>query len=440
MKRRVSIVAIGVVMVSVVGHAQEPGARQPAPASTYIDPVAGLTVDGAIARALEREPSLRASRSQIDVAQGARAQAELRPNPSVSFSQQNEPGGTDNQTRVELQWPLDLYRKSGRVAVADREIDVAHQATANQERTLSADVRLKYVEVVTAIRSLSVTEQLLSATSRQRTLVTSRVEQGAAPSLDRDMLRVEEQKLEADRRVQAGVVERRLVELKRLLGMPPDAALALRQSLEEVVRGEGGATSAEDSHAITTRADVLEAQARVHVADAQIDRAQREGRPDVSLFGTYMRMNAGFPQRGFSPSGSLERVHDVFHYVSVGAMVTLPILGRNQGSVAAAEAERVGAAAQLEAARLTAQAEIVAARSRDEYARQALQVYSGGAINLARQNLDVVRQTYELGRGTLLDVLNEQRRYLELERSFTEVLREAYEARQTLKAALGEIR
>jgi len=51
MKRRASIVAIGVVMLSVVGHAQEPGARQPAPASTYIDPVAGLTVDGAIARA-----------------------------------------------------------------------------------------------------------------------------------------------------------------------------------------------------------------------------------------------------------------------------------------------------------------------------------------------------------------------------------------------------
>ena len=78
-------------------------------------------------------------RTQIDVAQGARAQAELRPNPSISFAQQQEPGGTDNQTRVELQWPLDLYRKAGRVAVADREIDAAQQATANQERTLSAE-------------------------------------------------------------------------------------------------------------------------------------------------------------------------------------------------------------------------------------------------------------------------------------------------------------
>jgi outer membrane protein, heavy metal efflux system len=287
---------------------------------------------------------------------------------------------------------------------------------------------------------LTVTEQLLSATGRQRALVTSRVEQGAAPPLDRDMLRVEEQKLEADRRLQTGMVERRLTELKRLLGMSADASLTLRHSLEELVREGVAASAAQDAQAISTRADVLEAAARIRVADAQIDRAQREGGPDVSLFGMYMRMDAGFPQRGFSPSGTLEPVHDVFHYWSAGAMVTLPIASRNQGNVAAAQAERTGAAAQLDAARLSAQAEIAAARSRDEYARQAFQAYSGDAIRLAMQNLDVVRQTYELGRGTLVDVLNEQRRYLELERSFTDVLREAYEARQTLKAALGEIR
>jgi cobalt-zinc-cadmium efflux system outer membrane protein len=398
-------------------------------------------LNDAITQALEREPSLRAARSQIDVARGVRVQAALRPNPSASFTQQQEPAGTDNQTRVELQWPLDLFRKPGRIAVADREIDAARQATANREWTLSADVRRKYGEVVTAVRTLSVTEQLLAATARQRTLVTARVDEGAAPPLDRDMLRVEVQRLEADRLLQAGAVDRRMLELKRLLGMPVDVPLTLRETLEELVRREAATNSAsEDPRAIAARADVLEAAARVRVAEAQIDRAHREGRPDLSVFGMYMRMDAGFPQRGFSAAGDLERVRGVFHYVSGGAMVTVPLQNRNQGSVAAAEAERTGAAAQLEAARLTAQTEIAAARSRDEHARQALRAYGGDAITLASQNLDVVRQTYELGRGTLLDVLNEQRRYLDVERALTDVLREAYEARQTLKAALGEVR
>jgi cobalt-zinc-cadmium efflux system outer membrane protein len=430
------------VTLSVIGHAQQPAPHERAdPASAYIDPVNGLGLDEAIARALAQEPSLRASRSEIDVTRGLREQAALRPNPAVSFSQQQEPAGTDNQTRIEVQWPLDLFRKAGRVGVADREIEVAQHATANRERTLAADVRLKYGDVVAAVRTLTVTEQLVAATSRQRALIASRVEQGAAPPLDRDMLRVEVQRLEADRLIQIGIVDRQLVELKRLLGAPPDASVTLRDSLEALVRHDlPVSTGGAEADRAMARPDVQEAEARVRVGEAEIDRARREGRPDLSLFGTYMRMDAGFPQQGLSPTGALEPIRGVFHYVSVGAMVTLPVRNRNQGAVAAAEAGRAGARAQLEAARLTAQSEIAAARSRYGHARQALDAYTGDTIALARQNVDVVRQTYELGRGSLLDVLNEQRRYLDVERAYTDVLREAYEARQALRTALGEVR
>jgi len=434
--RRVATISLLMLTLAIPGHAQQAADAAPA----YIDPVNGLTLEDAIARALAREPSLRASRSQIDVTRSRRQQAGLRPNPAVSFSRQEQPSGSDNQTRVELQWPLDLFRKTGRVEVAGREVDVARHAAADRERTLAAGVRMKYGDVVAAVRTLEVTEQLLAATSRQRTLIASRVEQGAAPPLDGDMLRVEGRRLEADRLIQIGAVDRELIELKRLLGMPPDASVMLRDSLEALVRRDPLPIPAGAEGGAAKRPDVDEAEARVRVGDAEIDRARREGRLDLSVFATYMRMDTGFPQLGLSPAGAFEPVRSVFHYVSVGAMVTVPLENRNQGAVAAAEAERAGAAAHLEAARLAAQSEIAAARSRDRHARQALAAYTGDTIALARQNLDVVRQTYELGRGTLLDVLNEQRRYLDVERAYTDVLREAYAARQLLRASLGEVR
>jgi cobalt-zinc-cadmium efflux system outer membrane protein len=191
---------------------------------------------------------------------------------------------------------------------------------------------------------------------------------------------------------------------------------------------------------VESRPDVQEAEARLRVADARIDRARREGRVDLSLVGTYMRMDAGFPQRGFNSTGDLERVRGLFHYVSGGAMVTLPLRNRNQGEIASAQAMRVGAEATLAAVQLTAQSEIAAATTRDDFARRAIAVYAEGVRTLARQNLDVVTQTYELGRGTLFDVLNEQRRYLDLERAYTVALREAYEARTALRRALGDVR
>jgi cobalt-zinc-cadmium efflux system outer membrane protein len=189
---------------------------------------------------------------------------------------------------------------------------------------------------------------------------------------------------------------------------------------------------------VTPRPDVLEADARVTLADARIDRARREGRVDISLFGSYMRMDAGFPQQAFGATGELERVRGRFNYVAGGAMVTMPLFNRNQGQIAAARAERSGAQARREATELAARTEIAAARARDAQAQRAVSLYAGGIRTLARRNLDVVRETFDLGRATVFDVLAEQRRYLDVEQAYANALREAWEARAVLKRALGD--
>jgi len=439
--RAVVIVAGGIVMGSAAcwgsAAAQTPAPPRPEPsAAQYFDPVGGLDVERAVALALEREPSLRAARTEVDVAAGMRSQAELRPNPMVSFSQQNEPGGSHNQTRVEFVWPLDLSRKTGRVDVAARELEAARHVVADRERLLAADVRTKYGDVAAGVRTLSVLEDLVIAISTQLALVSARVEQGATPPLERDMLRVERQRLESERLLLVGRVERALVELRRILGMDADAPLRIKQSLEELVERSAPAPA----DAAVERPDVAASASRVRVAEAQIERAGREGGVDLNLFGMYMRMDAGFPQQAFGPGGGIEPIRGVFHYLAAGATVTLPLRDRKQGEIAAAEAKRAGAAAELEAARLSAQADVAAARVRVERAREAVSVYTADTRTLARQNLAVVGQTYELGRATVFDVLAEQRRYLEVERAYIDTLREAFEARQALARALGEVR
>jgi len=227
------------------------------------------------------------------------------------------------------------------------------------------------------------------------------------------------------------------VQLKQLLGMSPSEPLLLRETLEVLVAAESEVASASPG-VIATRPDVREAEARVTIADARIDQADREGRLDISLFGTYMRMDAGFPQQGVGAAGALERVRGQFNYVAAGATVMLPLFNRNQGQVAAAQAERSGAEARREAAELAARAEVAAAQARDARARRAASLYTGGVRTLARQNLNVVQQTFDLGRATVFDVLAEQRRYLEIEQAYTTALREAWEARVALKRALGD--
>jgi cobalt-zinc-cadmium efflux system outer membrane protein len=436
---------LNVVIATLVATTSAFGQISPEIASNaerFVDPVNGLSLEHAVALALQQEPSLRSARSDIDVARGMQMQASLRPNPSLAFDQRTEPGGSDRQTMVTLEWPLALFRRGPRVAVAEREVITAELAASNRERLLAADVRNRYGDLLANVRDLAFLDELASVTRRQLRLLEARVDEGASPPLERNVIDLELRRLESDRFLQVGRTEAALFALKRVLGMKADANLMVRDTLDVVVQRESSIppAAAELSTIVEERADVREAAARVDVARAKVDRAAAEGGFDINLFGSYTRMDAAFPQRGIAPDGTLAPIRGRFHYVSAGATLMLPFLNRNQGEVAAAQAERAGASAAHDAISLSAASELAAARARDERARQAVQIYGGGAHALARQNLTVVSQSYELGRVTVFEVVAEQRRYLDVERAYTDALRAAFDARTALNTALGELR
>ena len=434
-RRRIITFVIGALCWAVPARGQ--GTAPSALASQYVDERAGLGLDTAIARALEREPSLRAVRSDIEAARGLQQQAGLRPNPTLTLERRDEPGGTDNLTSIGIQWPLDLFRRAGRVQTAERGLQATQLAVADRERLLVAEVRMQYGVAAAAVRDVVVADDLVAAAQQQWDVVRARVDAGGTPPLERDLLEVELRRFEAGRLLAAGRADVAVVQLKQLLGMSPNEPLQLRETLETLVASTASEAAASPL-SMAARPDVREAEVRVTLADARIEQARREGRVDVSLFGTYMRMDAGFPQQGVGAAGALERVRGQFNYVAAGAMVMLPLFNRSQGQVAAAQAERSGAEARREAAELAARAEVAAAQARDARAQRAVSLYAGGVRTLARQNLNVVRQTFDLGRATVFDVLTEQRRYLEIEQAYTTTLREAWEARAALKRALGE--
>lgn len=442
MMTRLTMVAAAAFLVGSTARAQTPPPPTTPQLATerYIDVKGGLSLADAVSRALEREPSLRAARTEIDVARAMRTQAGLRPNPTASLERREEPGGSDNQTMVSVEWPLNVFRRPARLKVGDRDVEAVEHSVADRARLLEADVRTRYGEAAAAVRELAVADSVTTSSRRQFELLRARVEAGASPPLDRDLLDVEVRRLESDRLLAIGRVDAALYELKRLLGLPVTDRLTLRDALEALVARDGGTAATVppvEAAAVGDRPDIREAEARVRLAEARIDRARLEGRFDVSLFGSYTRMDAGFSQRGFNANGDLEPVSGVFHYLAGGAKITLPLGNKNQGEVAAAQAERAGAAARLEAAQLTAQTEVAVANSRDTQARQALALYENGVRDLAQRNLDVMRQTYELGRATVFDVLAEQRRFLDVERAYTDTLRHAYEARAALRRAGG---
>src|SRR5688500_11321919 len=308
----------------------------------------GVSLTQAIALALAREPSTRSARADVEMARAMRIQAGLRANPTVSLEQRQEPGGSDSATELGVEWPLELFRRGPRVAVADAELRVAVFEESELRRQLAVDVSAAYGEAVAAGRQLAILDEVLAVATKQLELLRARAAQGAVPTLDRDMVDVEVRRIQAERLIYVGRADRALVRLKRLLALPPDAPFRPTQALDELV-----ASLAMGDPPAAARPDILAAQARVRVEEQRLESARNEGRTDVTVFADYMRMDAGFPQRGFGPGGGLEPVRGQFNYLTAGAMVTLPLWNRQQGTIAAAVASRQGAEARLEAVQLT---------------------------------------------------------------------------------------
>jgi cobalt-zinc-cadmium efflux system outer membrane protein len=113
------------------------------------------------------------------------------------------------------------------------------------------------------------------------------------------------------------------------------------------------------------------------------------------------------------------------------------VWNRNQGNIAAARAAALAAERRVDAAALAVRQEVQAAVAQHQAARRALTAYEGGVRDAAQRNLGVVRQTYELGRATLLDVIAEQRRFIDVEHGYTEALKLVYDAAVDVQRAIG---
>lgn len=403
--------------------------------SRYYDSSNGLSADDAVGYALAHNGELAAFRSEVEAARGLVQQASLRPNPQLEIERKDQVNGSDNDTMVGAMLPLELGgRRSARILVAQRELELKQSLLADRERLLAAEVRAKFGEALGELLKLGFTEDLLTTTDQGYRLVAARVTEGRTAPLEQNMVLVEVNRIRSMRENGQGKVEVAMLELRNFMGMRPEDPLRLRGDLDHLIEPVPSVVVAKDT-ALRERPDLRAARALEALAEARIVQARSQGRLDASLTGKYELMNFGFPQQGFNSNGELVPIQGRFHSLAVGVTLDLPVRNRNQGSIAAAVAEKAAATQRREFAELTVQREVASALARYQSAARAAEIYRVGVQGQANANLDVIRQTYELGSKTLLDVIAEQRRFIETQTGYIEALLNTYQARVEIERA-----
>jgi len=215
--------------------------------------------------------------------------------------------------------------------------------------------------------------------------------------------------------------------------MKPEEELRLKGSLEAVFADQVIAIT----HVVEARPDLLATRAAEQVASAKLRQAETEARPDASISATYQRMDSSFNLNGLNTAGQPRPIQGIFHFLAVGVSINLPTRNKNQGAIETAVAQMDEAKRRREYAELIATREVAAALLVLGKAQEGLRIYRSGVRGQASQNLDVIRKTYELGRTQLLDVIAEQRRFIDIEMGYTEALSRYYQAAVRVRTVTG---
>jgi cobalt-zinc-cadmium efflux system outer membrane protein len=241
-------------------------------------PAAGqvLTLEAALTRALESNPTLVAARLRRPVDLAGRDVARERLNPEVRFEAERE----TPKYSYTFALPLELGGKRG------RRIDVSEAAIRTGEAELAITVlevrtavRRTYFDRVAADAKLALQNELRDLAVRVRDAAQQRFDAGSSPRLELVQSQLALAQVENDTAsAQAASVAAR-AQLNALLGLPLDTATAVSSTLDT---GSVPPVQAAIARAEATSAELALAERKVEEQRAKIALARAMQVPDVT--------------------------------------------------------------------------------------------------------------------------------------------------------------
>ncbi len=416
---------MAVLLLSVAGSAaaqHEHHHHEPAPEPPAEPDLPVYTLDDLERRALENHPALAQAAEAVRAAEARSLQAGLWPNPVVGYTAEDVPtddlDGGRHGLFVAQEIPLGGKPARSREVFAREAERVRATAEAGRlERT--AEVRAAFYRTLAAQQRVGVREQL-AALAKETVDVTGQLfNTGLADNPDRLEAETEASLAESDLSEARIELEQRWTVLRAVVGdagLEPGVLQADLAALPDLDRQELW------QRVVAGSPQVLTARAQVGRAEALLARARSERAPDLEI-------EAGVRKnRGGLADGDKEAFADVG--------IRLPLFNRNQGGIAAAEADLAAARLEEERIRLALEARFAEVWSGYRGAAQRAKSYRDGILDRARTAHQQYLEQYRQMMVSYPEVLNAQHTLFRLEEDYIGTLERAWQAAVSVQTLL----
>lgn len=344
--------------------------------------------------ALHFSPELEVARAKLAEAEAARLTAGERPNPAIGL----DPGYNTSTLSglgispwilgISFDVPLETAGKRGhRISEAGHLSDAAKLQLAETAWAVRSGVRQALVDLWAARKRVILAQQNLEATSALVRINEAQFEVGDIDRSELMVARLLAQQALIDSGAADGESDQARIRLALAAGLPPHALDDVTIDLAEFDAVPSEIPTADARReALLSRADILGALAAYAASESALRREVAGQYPDLSI----------------GPGYEYDQGDNKW---SIGFQLTLPLLNRNRGPIAEAEAKRTAAAAAFASLQSGVLGDIEAAAAAFQTDRRLLEAVDA-MFEEARQQTEVVEKQYAAGAVSRKDELS----------------------------------
>lgn len=381
-------------------------------------PAAGMTLEQLQQLALENNPAIRQAAASVQKAIGIRQQVGRLPNPEIGYasSQLGDAQTDQNMGFINQDFVLG-HKLSLNERVLDQDVQVQLWEVEAQRYRVFTDIRLRFVEALTAQRRLKLTEEFLKVAEEGVRIAQLRKDamEGSQPEV-----------LQAEIQMNEVVVSRQRAqfafdaawkELAATAGVPDMAPVELIGSLEPDVLSREWDKMYQTI--IASSPELRAAYSRIKRARANLERqraqpipnlqVQAQGGTDLATNSSLLNLQVGMP---------------------------IPIFNRNRGNISAAYSEYVRASQDAHRLELSLKSRLAGMAQEFDSASFTVQRYETQILPKARDTLTLSEQAYAAGEFNFLQVLIARRTFFETNLQYVQALSDLAQANATVDGLL----
>jgi len=380
---------------------------------------------------LRNNGDLKWFREEKGLRDAGKIKAGLLSNPTLELD-----GGTGGMTGNSSENSLSLGvsqefllagKREKRLTVAERELEMYQWQIAERERLLRDEVKSAFYGLIATEKRLALSERFLSLSLKLLQVTKERLKAGEIPELEMNLSKVElarsaGKKLE----IEKGLIQSR-TKLFHLMGLPLDENPVLSGNLES----EKSFTKSLDylkQLAHENRPDVKALESEKSRGAADMILARTEGIPNLT---------AGLSVKHDATSSVLGGTNDSSYTVGLKLSIPIPLFDRNQAGVLEAQTKKNSAETRLSAAVKAIEREVEAAYAGFVNAESALAMYRTDILPQLEENLKLTQEAYRLGEVGILTVIEEQKKYFEVNDGYLTALYDRQTSLSKLETAVA---